>query len=185
MRSRWLIPTLTLCLLACSDSAAEVDAGRDAAVADAGRRDAATPDAATPDDGSCEDCTLAAVMPTPGVDCGVQSSEGRAPAVASCVEDNLASSTPFHAVTELQGIDSQVVVGWVLDAAGTLTRYFYDSSICGGSGCDVAGCGPRVSVAICEEPGFIPDEDGGTGFESGDELITCASFQNQPDACGP
>lgn len=179
MLKPWMVLACALGLFACfGDDAAEPEGDAGAEAGDAGQRDAAPPSGP-----NCENCTLAAVMPTPGVDCGVQSAEGRDPAVVRCVEENLASGTPFHAVAEQQGTDSEVALGWVLDEEGTLSRYLFDSSICGGSGCEVEGCGPRVSVVICVDPTFIPDED--AGAEQGTELITCGSVQDQPDACGP
>ena len=134
---------------------------------------------------ACERCGLSAILPTIGEDCGTLGSEGSAPAVAYCVQEKLESGEPFHVVTELQGIDSVVLYVFVLDESGTLRRYLYDSDICGGSGCNQPGCGPRISVVVCEEPKFTIVADGGSRFEVGNELISCGSLRDEPPICAP
>lgn len=119
----------------------------------------------------CETCNLDHWLPalaTEGaIDCGfVRLGEGATEA-AACVDDALASGDPFTVRQELQGIDSQVELGFVVDQDGVVQQLTYDSNICGSSTC-TEGCGPIVRVMECVGPriGAMPEQslvDCGTG----------------------
>lgn len=111
------------------------------------------------DDGDgayCETCTLDEQMPRLAAeganDCGSVGIGEDPSAVVSCIEQALADGTPFTARQQLQGIDSFVEVGYVVDQDGAVQRLSYDSNICGAIGGCEDGCGPRVSVAECVDP---------------------------------
>jgi hypothetical protein len=132
----------------------------------------------------CETCSLFLQMQrlaSPGSEsCGTRapSSGGIEDAgldgVLTCVQAALQAGTPFTAVVEQQGFDSQVSSGWVLTAQGTLYRLSYDSNVCGGGGCDDQ-CGPRVSSSQCAGAEVVGGEWG----------LSCAASTNEQELCGP
>lgn len=101
----------------------------------------------------CETCNLDEQIPivaaSDATDCGEAPLNGDASAAIACVEQALADGTPFFVQQELQGIDSAVVLAWVVDDDGVVQRLSYDSNICGGAGGCNDDCGPRVSMAQC------------------------------------
>lgn len=78
-----------------------------------------------------------------------------------------------------------VLYAIVLEENGTLRRYFYDSGICGGTGCNHPGYGPCMSVIVYEDPKFIAVRNGGPMIEVGNELITYDSLRDEPSMYGP
>lgn len=103
----------------------------------------------------CDTCDLDHWMPAlaanGAIDCGfVRVGESPEP-VTACVNEALAEGTPFMARQQLQGIDSIVELGYVVDHEGVLQQLGYDSNVCGAPTCE-DGCGPVVSAMECRNP---------------------------------
>jgi hypothetical protein len=111
----------------------------------------------------CETCDLDHWVPAlaaeGAVDCGTLELGEDATGIAACVEDALDSGTPFTARQWLQGIDSLVAVGWLVDHDGVVQQLTWDSNICGSPLCE-EGCGPTVSTMECVSPrvGAVPEQ---------------------------
>ena len=111
----------------------------------------------------CETCNLDHWLPALAVDgsidCGFLQLGGDATEIAACVEDALASGAPFEARQQLQGIDSRVELGFVVDHEGVVQRLLFDSNICGSVTCE-EGCGPTVRATECRNPtvGAAPEQ---------------------------
>jgi hypothetical protein len=111
------------------------------------------------DDGAtkphCARCDLDHWMPAlaaeGAVDCG-RVRLGQSPIVAAdCVEAALASKSAFVVRQELQGIDSQVEIGFLVDQDGVVQQLTHDSNLCGAPTC-TDHCGPVVWVQECVSP---------------------------------
>lgn len=146
MRISKLLLALPFVLLGCPE-----DEGDDGGVADGGATE------------QCRTCNLDHWMPAlaadGAVDCGHLQLGEDATGIAACVEEALASGTPFTVRQALQGIDSFVEVAWVVDRDGVVQQLFWDSNICGSPVCE-GGCGPTVSAMECidPQPGAMPEE---------------------------
>jgi hypothetical protein len=138
---------------------------------------------------SCEQCTLAIQLDRlkagDAVDCGSALSEyfdAEYLADASvanqnaydCLSAALDEAEPFVFVLELQGIDSHVEVGWVMDDEGVVHQLDYDSDICGGAGC-MPGCGPSVTRRVCENPSVAGPN----------QRVRCEDTDEQTSVCAP
>jgi hypothetical protein len=133
------------------------------------------------DDGTvamyCETCNLDHWLPALAVegaiDCGFLQLGGDPTAITACVEDALASGAPFTARQQLQGIDSRVELGFLVDHDGVVQLLLFDSNICGSATCD-EGCGPIVRVSECRNPtvGAMPEQSL-VDCENGESAALC------------
>ncbi len=111
----------------------------------------------------CETCNLDGQMPgltaMGATDCGSVGIGEDTTAATRCIEQALMEGTPFSARQQLQGIDSSVEVGFLVDDDGVVQQLIYDSNVCGGSMCD-DDCGPRVSMVECGNArvGAMPEQ---------------------------
>lgn len=127
----------------------------------------------------CETCDLDHWLPALAVDgatdCGEVRLGERATEAAACVDAALASAKPFMVRQELQGIDSRVELGFVVDHDGVVQALTYDSNVCGSSGCDER-CGPTVWARECVAPrtGAMPEQ----------ALVDCDDGESAA-LCGP
>lgn len=159
MKIRMPLLVLPLVLFGCPED------GDDGGAADGGAME------------QCRTCNLDHWMPalvTDGaVDCGELELGADPTGIAACVEDALASGAPFTVRQQLQGIDSFVEVGWLVDRDGVVQQLFWDSNICGSPQCD-DGCGPTVSVMECVDPraGAMP-EQALVDCEAGESAVLC------------
>jgi hypothetical protein len=125
----------------------------------------------------CKTCDLAHWLPALAVDgardCGFMRLHGDATAVIACVDDALAHDTPFMARQELQGIDSRVEFGFLVDQDGVVQQLFYDANICGSITCE-EGCGPTVIVTECRNPrrAALPEQSL-VDCEAGESAVLC------------
>jgi hypothetical protein len=113
--------------------------------------------------GYCESCNLDALIPLLAADdardCGRVGVDEDPTPVVECIEEALEYGTPFTARQSLQGIDSFVELGFLVDDDGAVQQLFYDSNICGVLTC-AEGCGPFVRQTECRNPriGAVPAE---------------------------
>jgi len=125
----------------------------------------------------CETCDLEHWLPAIAVDgakdCGLLRLHGDATAMKVCVDDALASGAPFKVRQELQGIDSRVELGFLVDHDGVVQELLYDSNICGSATCE-EDCGPTVSVTECRDPrlGATP-EQALVDCDAGESAVLC------------
>jgi hypothetical protein len=128
----------------------------------------------------CQTCNLDHWLPAlaveGAVDCGLLRLNADPTAATACVEDVLASGAPFKVRQQLQGIDSRVELGFVVDHDGVVQRLFYDSNICGSATCE-GGCGPSVTTTECRDPrvGAMPEQSL-VDCDAGESVTLCASM---------
>ncbi|QRK08931.1 hypothetical protein JQX13_01795 [Archangium violaceum] len=120
---------------------------------------------------SIEELVLQEAGPS-AVDCGW----GREPAawstVSACVRKADAEGRPFRALVTLQGIDSEIIAGYVRKADGSRWELWYDSNVSGGRG----SCNASVSRVSCASLGQ------GSASTSGAPL-TCESPGERMSLC--
>ena len=96
------------------------------------------------------------------VDCGRVSKGVPSTATDQCIADQTARAAPFHARYDLQGVDSEVVLGVVRDAAGRASILLWDSDPSGGSNVGaqitetVCGGAPPILTRITDPPVVYP-----------------------------
>jgi hypothetical protein len=96
---------------------------------------------------TCEPCELGAWMKKTSKgekDCGSTPSRSKRSNPAACVQGALAAKKPFRVVTELQGSDRVVRLGFVSEGA-TAFRLSFDSNVKGGAGT----CAARIDRMRC------------------------------------
>lgn len=119
------------------------------------------------DDGAamahCDSCDLDHWIPAlaakGSIDCGRVELGADPTRAADCVEDALASDAPFTVRQELQGIDSQVELGFLVDRDGVVQQLTHDTNLCGSPMC-TEHCGPVVWAQECASPriGAMPEQ---------------------------
>ena len=76
-------------------------------------------------------------------------------AAVRCARQAMRDRQPFWTFVQHRGIDSWGATGLLRTAAGELHIFGYDSTPCGGPGCQ-----PRLSLQRCEDPAVKPAADG-------------------------
>lgn len=110
------------------------------------------------------------------IDCGDIAIGGDATAAATCATNALQAGTPFRATVQAQGVDSEVIVGWALNAEGQLFQLNFDSDRTGGS-----MDGGAIFVSRCV--GATPAGSNPELLRQG-QLFTCASTGAATQICG-
>ena len=94
-------------------------------------------------------------------DCGSVAVDGDRADVDACVAEAFDAGEPFIARYEQSGLDSNVISAVASNTEGSVKLFQWDSSPCGGSGCDpvthVRSCeGPALSQETSEDPLALP-----------------------------
>lgn len=109
------------------------------------------------------DCDLASELVhlagANATDCGTAKVGSDPASVNACMRANLGSTTPFRAIYQLQGTDSDYAQGVAQDPSGAVFWLGRDSNPCGGG--SGAGCHPVISAARCIHPSFLDGSSGG------------------------
>lgn len=126
---------------------------------------ACDPEGVADDDGAtkshCDSCDLDHWMPAlvagGAVDCGRVELGDDPTAAVGCVEGALGTGAPFMVRQQLQGIDSQVELGFLVDRDAVVQQLTHDTNLCGAPMC-TEHCGPVVWVQECTNPriGAVP-----------------------------
>lgn len=110
------------------------------------------------------------------MNCGDVTLGESAESTVTCATNSLAASTPFRATIQAQGTDSEVIVGWALNAEGQLFQLSFDSDRTGGS-----GDGGAIFINRCL--GATPAGSNPELVRQG-QLFTCSSTGPVTQICG-
>jgi hypothetical protein len=110
-------------------------------------------------------------------DCGSVAPEGDRAGVDACVAEAFDAGAPFIARYEQGGVDSKLVLAVASNTEGVVKLFQWDSSPCGGAGCD-----PVTDVQSCEGPALRQDTQ--TSEDPRGLPITCDRVGLAQRVCG-
>lgn len=118
------------------------------------------------------------------VDCGWGRKPEEWSTVSACVGKADAEGRPFRALMTLQGIDSEIIAGYVRKADGSRWELWYDSNVSGGN----SPCNASVSRVSCASLGQRSEPTSGVLLKCespGERMSLCRERASRKVRLGP